>query len=435
MRRGFALIPICLCAVFAVTAHAATPAACGKLLPPAQGAYFGAGPGYANEDAYYEGPADGFDQDAGLKAAWTAVGEWWSATLPFPTKTVESIWQDGKVPLLRLSPYPHQVLDVDFNGMSPGPFSLEDIAAGKFDAQLRGWADTARDLDIPVLVDFGSEMNNYFPWSLRNNGAGRTDGYGDPAYPDGAERFRDAYRHIVTVTRDEGATNITWMFHPDTLYYYGQPSWNSVRWSYPGDDYVDWIGASLYAFPKVDGSGYTTLGEKLDTYHEPGVSGLYTELTSISSKPFALLETGFFNVPVAARVPWVADAAATFKSGVFPRLKGMTWYVTSDTAFNSVINASPEFQAAFRTAFDDPFFAAKPQFSGNCAPSSAPKRVTWKAGRLTWSIVPNAQQYEIWRGPKKIATTTYTTFGASKRATYRVRAVNLAGVSSFTKSR
>lgn len=411
-------------AACAASARAATPAACGKLLPPAQGVYFGASPGYANEDNYYPGIADGFDQEAGQQATWTMFGQWWSGTLPFPTKTVESIWQDGKVPYLRLNPYPYQVLDVDYNGMSPGQYTLADIAAGKYDAQLRGWADTARDLDIPILAEFGTEENNYFPWSVRNNG------------PDGAAVFRDAFRHIVTLTRNEGATNITWFFHGDTLYYYAQPSWNALSLMYPGDDYVDWLGLSLYAFPKFDNSGYTTLAEKLDTYHEPGAVGAYTDLTSVSSRPLALVEVGFNGVPRPARVPWVTDAAATIKAGMFPRLKSLVWWnIGGPGDFESSISATPEFKAAFRAAFDDPFFAAKPQFTGNCAPSSAPRKVTWKAGTLTWTSVPNAQQYEIWRGPKKLGTTTYTRFDAAKHTKYRVRAVNLAGVSAFTTSR
>ncbi len=54
------------------------------------------------------------------------------------------------------------------------------------------------------------------------NGAGQADGYGDSTCPDGAERFRDAYRHLVTLFREEGATNVTWFFHADA---YRQGDW------------------------------------------------------------------------------------------------------------------------------------------------------------------------------------------------------------------
>jgi hypothetical protein len=412
-------------------------ASCGKLLPPSQGMYFGAAPGYAGEDAYQPGLADGFDQLAGLKAAWTMVGQWWSDALPFPTKTVESIWEDGKVPYLRLNPYPHVIYDVSYQGEDPGPYSLQNIAAGKFDTQIRRWADAARNVGIPILAEFGTEVNNFAPWSGISNGGATTTGYGDPTYPDGPERFRDAYRHIVTLTREEGATNITWFFHVDTPYYWTDESWNSPRWYYPGDDYVDDVGLSLYAYPKVDGSGYTTFAEKLQDYHDPNVPGAYAEVTSVSSRPVVIVEVGFNRVPVSARPAWVADAASTLKSGRFSRLIGLSWWVSSGGDFDDVIDASPEFQAVFRAAFDDPFFAAKPQFTGDCRPFT-PTNVRVRAGVLSWKSVSNAASYEVWRRSKRIARPdAYLTSirVGNKSGPYRVRAVDMFGVSPFATAR
>lgn len=433
------MVPACALAAVAwtATAPAAAPqAACGKLVQPTRGMYFGAAPGYANEDAYWPGPESSFDQDAGLKAVWTMFGQWWSDKLPFPTKTVESIWQDGKIPYLRLNPYPYQQLNVNFaTGEDPGPYSLQDIAAGKFDAQIRSWADTARNLDIPILAEFGTEVNNYFSWSGISNGAGTTNGYGDPNYPDGAERFRDAYRHLVDVVRGEGANNITWFFHADTSYD-AQP-WNRLQWYYPGDDYVDWLGLSLYAGPKWNEPGYTSFAEKLQDWHDPTLLGTYADITSLSSRPLAILEMGFNSVPLSLKPAWVTDAAATIKSGRFSRLAGLTWYVTNSSDFNSVITASDELHNAFKAAFDDPFFAAKPQFTGDCRPL-APTKVRLKSGTLSWAPAPNATTYEIWRGGKRVATAsgrlTSITVG-KKRGPYRVRAVDLAGTGPFATSR
>ena len=437
MHRGLLLALVSLVAATAATAataRSATPAACGKLLPPAQGVYFGAAPPWANESVYYEGPAHEFDLAAGLTASWTMFGQWWSPTLPFPTRTVQSIWRSGKVPYLRLNPYPLQVTHPDLNGMDPGPFTLADIIAGKYDAQLRTWADTARTLDIPVLAEFGTEENNYFPWGPRNNGKDATTGYGDPAYFDGAERFRDAYRHVVTVTREEGATNITWFFHADTAFYYGPEPWNELRYAYPGDDYVDWLGLSLYAMPKfAPDAGYTSLAEKLQTYHAPDYVGSYAELTALSSRPLALVEVGFNTVPVAARVPWVSDAAATIESGMFPRLKGLVWWNIPSGTYDSSVTASPDFNQAFRAAFDDPFFAAGPQFTGDCSPLRPNVRV--KESTLSWREIPNAAAYEVWRDGEKVATVKTTSYRAPRRGTYVVRGLSLVGAGKFSAPR
>jgi hypothetical protein len=143
---------------------------------------------------------------------------------------------------------------------------------------------------------------------------------------------------------------------------------------------------------------------------------------------------GFNQVPVSVRPEWVADAAATIKSGAFSRLAGITWYVVGGGPFDDQLNASLEFKAAFRKAFDDPYFAARPAFTGNCAPLPI-ARVTLKRQTLTWTGVPNAASYEIWRGSKKVTVTTKTSFHAAKRGLYRVRAVNLAGFGPFATAR
>ena len=66
-----------------------------------------------------------------------------------------------------------------------------------------------------MLIDFALEMKgDCFPWSGYWNGGGETAGYGDPDYPDGPERYRDAYRHLVELFREERIENVTRFFHP-----------------------------------------------------------------------------------------------------------------------------------------------------------------------------------------------------------------------------
>jgi hypothetical protein len=82
--------------------------------------------------------------------------------------------------------------------VKPGTYSLQNTIDGKFDAQLRAWADAARETNIPIVMEYGDEENaDWGAWAGIWNGAGETTGYGDPNFPDGPERFRDAYRHMV----------------------------------------------------------------------------------------------------------------------------------------------------------------------------------------------------------------------------------------------
>ena len=57
--------------------------------------------------------------------------------------------------------------------------------------------------------------------------------------------FVAAYRRIVQLMRQEGAYNVSFVWH---MNWSDGPSdsWNRLENYYPGDDMVDWIGVSVY---------------------------------------------------------------------------------------------------------------------------------------------------------------------------------------------
>jgi len=159
----------------------------------------------------------------------------------FPTHLVRTIWRTGAVPMVRMMPW-----STRSQGGADPVFTMKRILRGDFDVALRRWFRDARDLRIPLWIEFGVEVNGqWFPWNGRWNGAGTTDAYGDPAWPDGPERFRDAFRHVIGLSRQVGANRLTWAFHVDAE---GWPDawWNRPRWYYPGDGFVDWLAVSDY---------------------------------------------------------------------------------------------------------------------------------------------------------------------------------------------
>jgi Glycosyl hydrolase family 26 len=109
---------------------------------------------------------------------------------------------------------------------------LESIAAGQYDAYLRTYAVAVRGFGGRVIVSFGHEMNGYwYSW-----GHERTS----PAI------FVAAWRHIVTVFRAAGASNVTWLWTVNvtdqtTLIPDPAPWW-------PGRSYVDWVGIDGYYY-------------------------------------------------------------------------------------------------------------------------------------------------------------------------------------------
>ena len=77
------------------------------------------------------------------------------------------------------------------------------------------------------------------------------------------------------------------------------------------------------------------------------------------------------------------------------------------------------------------------QLTRAAAPSGVRVRVLRERLRVTWSAVPGATSYEVWRNGKRIASVTGTRFddrGTKRRLryTYRVRAVNQLGPGDFS---
>ena len=251
----------------------------GHLLPPDSGIYHSAFPDFGGpEDQVTAQRIRAFEQLAGKEIVWAYFSNNWGDHILFPSGAIHTIHEAGRVPFIRL------MARSDFEEGGPDErYTLQRILDGDFDDELTAWARDAAASGIPLLAEFGTEVNgDWFPWNGRYHGGGETTGYGDPALPDGPERFRDAYRHIITLCRENGADNITWFFHADA---YSQPeeAWNNFENYYPGDDYIDWLGISVYGPQKK--------GETLQSFEEI-LTDIYYRITEMSDKPLAVLEFG-----------------------------------------------------------------------------------------------------------------------------------------------
>jgi hypothetical protein len=256
-----------------------------KILPPASGAYHCAFPDFGNtEDSVSAQLITDFEDLVGKKLAWVTFADNWVTGIHFPQDEVQIIYDHGSIPYIKLmafSEYEYSEGGVD------SIYTMASILDGKFDDDLGRWAKDAAATGIPMMVCFGVEVNGeWFSWNGLWNGGAVTDRYGDMSYPDGPERFRDAYRRIVGIFRDNQAYNVNWVFHVNAGSYPDE-DWNSMAYYYPGDDYVDWIGISVYGpqTPKEARQYWETFTEIMDTY--------YPELAALSSsKPLAVVEFG-----------------------------------------------------------------------------------------------------------------------------------------------
>jgi hypothetical protein len=256
--------------------------------------------------------------------------------------------------------------------------------------------------------------------------------------------FRDAYRHIIDVFRAEGATNVTFLIQYGAPNGYGTGSyWEPFEQFanyYPGDDYIDWISLSVYGEP-VYGTGPNATFEQKLTAHgfaQFGYEGAYAEATALTTKPLAIEELGFKDMPSEeAKTQWVGDASAIIQSGRYPRIDAIDWWAQNKENGHNYDGwpFTQAFADGLRQAFAQPFFDATAQFSGDCRPL-APARVTLAQGRLAWAPVPNAASYEVWRGRTKLRSIGGTGLTVGRRTgPYRVRGVNIVGFGPFTSVR
>jgi hypothetical protein len=266
--------------VFTFQAHIASK----KLQVPLHGSiYHAAFPDFGStEDNVTAERIKRFETIAQKRIVWAYFSNNWYKEIRFPLSQVKTIHESGKIPFIRLMPRS------DFKGSGPDPlYTMQKIIDGLFDKALSEWAMDAKKIGIPLLVEFGTEVNgDWFPWSGSYNGGETTDLYGDIKKADGPERFRDAYRHIITLFRKNKVDNITWFFHVNAS---GTPeeSWNEIRHYYPGDTYIDWLGISVYG-PQTKEDRYHSFIEIMDK--------VYPELTKIANKPVAILELGITEI-------------------------------------------------------------------------------------------------------------------------------------------
>ena len=100
----------------------------------------------------------------------------------------------------------------------------KNTANGKYNDIIRQYSKWAKSTNRPIYLRIGYEF----------------DGPHNALEP---TEYVKAYRHIVDLMRSEGVTNIAFVWHS-----YASPPYKKypiTEW-YPGDDYVDWVGISIF---------------------------------------------------------------------------------------------------------------------------------------------------------------------------------------------
>ncbi len=276
---------------------------------PAHGAYTGAFMdfGDAEDDVTLETIED-FEEMVGKRQAIIASSSYWGEQ-NFPVDNLNVIWRHGSLPLVFWSPWDRPYAE----DHGPDKFSLTEILAGKWDAYIDKWADAARDFGHPIVVVFGVEMNGtWFPWSGAYYGGAQWE----PEHNNwkGPDTFRRAYRYVV-------------------------------------DDYVDWLGLSVY-------------GQQYKDEPNPDIPSLvdwpYEEIGRLDpKKPIMIAEWATGEFPLATAKPSAIRKPAWIRQGLelfptrYPRIKAAVywherWQNADGSYSNLRVNSSIESLRAYR---------------------------------------------------------------------------------------
>ncbi len=334
MKSWFFLIFLSVSTVFATAPLPPTPEEMGK---QKKGVYFGAYMdfGETEDDVTLEG-IEKFETMLGRSPLIIASSSYWGEQT-FPSKNLELIARHGAVPMIFWSPWdrPYE------QKKGPDRFALTEILAGKWDAYIDLWGDGAKKFEKPFFVSFCNEMNgSWFPWSGCFYGG--EDG--------GNEVFKKAWRYVVDRVRARGGTNVRWVFHVNA-YSSIYEDWNMMGAYYPGAEYVDWLGLSVYG-KQFHGSGDWAFFK--DMLQWP-----YEDITKIDpDKPVMLAEFGVGDYPKAGnKAQWIRDAFHMIPRK--PRIKAAIywherWQNEDGTFSNLRVNSSNASLKAFHEGLENP---------------------------------------------------------------------------------
>jgi mannan endo-1,4-beta-mannosidase len=246
MRRTMLLV----LALAAAAGLAAAPAAQAGSITPSSGVYLGA---FANEAGGISALETDIDRRLALDRSympWTFTG--WA-------RRVGPDVAAGRIPELAWSAAPAT--------------TAAAIASGTQDKVIKAAAKAMRATGTDIML---------VPWYEFDQPKGHKRWIGGP------KKVIAAWRHMVTLFRAAGATNVHFVWTP-MAFDFGPHAKVDARTFYPGDAYVHWIGADAYNLP---GAPFRTQAELLDAavtfahaHHKPFIVGETASLASVAATP------------------------------------------------------------------------------------------------------------------------------------------------------
>lgn len=249
--------------------------------------------------------------------------EGWNTALIEP-RFIDPVLARGAVPMITWLP---QLASGD--PVHQPAYAPAAIAAGVYDPFIRRAAQEAAAFGQPLLLRLAHEMNG--PWNPWGAGV-------DGNTPAG---YIAMWRHVVSIFRAEGATNVRWVWSPNVYGPGASPTGTSAlsfERFYPGDRWVDFVGLDGYNWGALHDSGWNSFADVF--------TPSYDALTRLTDKPVMISETASTGTG-DAKAAWIRAIPRVLRFRM-PRVRALVWF-DREKETNWQIASSPSSEAAFRT--------------------------------------------------------------------------------------
>lgn len=249
--------------------------------------YFAGGAGAGTLFGAYVQPTGGWTQEkfkAEINKLETDIGRkldvdnhYYKWGDKFPSWKEPWDYQNGRIPLV-----------------SWGSTYTSSINSGSQDALIRARADAVKALGKPIIIRWFWEMDAM---------AGEVqERAGTPS------QFISAWRRIVNIFRNRGATNVQWAWC-GSAWLFGN---GRAQTFYPGDTYVDWLCADGYNWPG-------SWREFADVFAD------FYKWAAPKPQPAMIGETGSVEGSFGQKGQWIANAKNTLKTSM-PDVKAFLYF-------------------------------------------------------------------------------------------------------------
>ena len=269
-----------------------------------------------------------FTRLVGRRPAITMWYQSWASpeSRGFDQSAMDAVVAQGSIPMVTWEPWDWR------RGAEQSQYSLRTIVAGTHDPYIRRWARQTAAWGRPMYLRFAHEMNgDWYSWSPGVNGNTTAD-------------YIAAWRHVVQIFRDEGATNVEWIWAPNLN---GRTPFADV---YPGDDYVDWIGVTVLNWgTSQEWSEWAELDELLDLFYT-------TTREYAGDKPLMVAEMAS-SEKGGDKGAWIRRALLESMPHEYPRIRAVVWF-HSEKETDWQVDSSAGSLAAYRAVTASPIYQA-----------------------------------------------------------------------------